>query len=121
MERPSSSPRRLAGAGEGAAMTQSVIARLTKRVKLDLSDTDAVRNYLENDSVLHYEVADHIASLEARLARAEAANTSLADCLDCARQDWEGNNGEIIDKNDPHWSVEARRLVARSLSQNGEG
>ncbi|RWN59937.1 MAG: hypothetical protein EOR99_32975 [Mesorhizobium sp.] len=36
----------------------------------------------------------------------------LSECLDCARQDWEGNNGEIIDKSDPHWTVEARRLVS---------
>lgn len=49
------------------------------------------------------------------------ANAALADCLDCARQDWEGNNGEIIDKTDPHWSVEARRLVASALPKQGEG
>ena len=44
----------------------------------------------------------------------------MADCLDCARMDWEVNNGEIINKADPHWTVEARRLCAARAQAEGE-
>jgi exonuclease VII small subunit len=58
---------------------------------------------------------------EAALAEMRAELERLVDCLDCARLDWEGNNGEIIDKTDPHWTVEASRLCANPSPDGNKG
>lgn len=70
-------------------MTGDLIERLLKRKKIDLSDIDAVRDYLIDDSYLHHEVVDEIASLRTALAterdRAERAEKRADANADHAR------------------------------------
>ncbi len=35
----------------------------------------------------------------------------LRETLACAFDDWEGRNGRLTDKDDPHWSNDAIRLL----------
>jgi hypothetical protein len=49
-----------------------LIERLMKRVRLDLGDIPMVRDYLENDSILHHEAADALASTQAEILRLKA-------------------------------------------------
>jgi len=53
-----------------------------------------------------------------RIRQLEADKAELVNTLACAFDEWEGRNGRLTDPNDPHWSSDAIKLLAKHGGPN---